>query len=64
MSESVLNESQLMNIIYLSIMDVKAARKKLIEEKLTEEAANEQMTKLRHFLSLTLPSYLSEHEKE
>ena len=53
-----------MNIIYLSIMDVKAARKKLIEEKLTEEEVNEQLTKLRHFLSLTVPSYLSEHEKE
>ena len=40
-------------------MEVKAARKKIIEEKLTEEALNEQMTKLRHFLSLNMPSYLS-----
>lgn len=29
MSDSVLNESQLMNVVYLSIMEVKAARKKL-----------------------------------
>ena len=36
MSESILNESQLINVMYLSIMEVKAARKKLVEEKLTE----------------------------
>jgi hypothetical protein len=52
-----------MNIIYLSIMEVKAARTKLTEEKLSEEALNEQLTKLRHFLSLSVPSHLSEHEK-
>ena len=64
MSESILNESQLINVMYLSIMEVKAARKKLVEEKLTEEEVSEQLTKLRHFLSLTIPSHLSEHEKE
>ena len=53
-----------MNIMYLSIMDVKAARKKLVEEKLTEEEVNEQLTKLKHFLTLTVPSYLSQHQKE
>ena len=53
-----------MNVMYLSIMEVKAARRKLVEEKLTEEEVSEQLTKLRHFLSLTVPSYLSEHEKE
>ena len=63
MSESILNESQFMNVMYLSIMDVKAARKKLIEEKLTEEEVSEQLTKLRHFLSLTV-HHLNEHEKE
>lgn len=52
------NDSQLMNVIYLSIMEVKAAKTKL-EEKLSDEALNEQLTKLRHFLSIKLPPYLS-----
>jgi hypothetical protein len=63
MSDSVLNESQLMNVVYLSIMEVKAARKKLTEEKLTDEALDEQLIKLKHFLSLNIPNYLSESER-
>ena len=40
-------------------MEIKAARKKL-EQKLSAEALNEQLNKLRYFLTLKPPSFLSQ----
>jgi hypothetical protein len=40
MSDSVDNESQLIEVFYLNMMEIKAARKKLEHQKLSDEALN------------------------